>query len=38
MFDHPMADKYGVIYEHRYVMSEYLGRLLKSDEHIHQWI
>ena len=33
--DHPMSNKIGYILEHRYVMSEHLGRLLESHEHVH---
>ena len=32
---HPMADVAGYIFEHRYVMSEHLGRLLTDDEVVH---
>lgn len=32
---HPNADKLGHILEHRYVMSEYLGRPLKDNENVH---
>lgn len=32
---HPMADKRGEIYEHRLVMSQYLGRSLQRWEHVH---
>ena len=32
---HPMADYRGYIMEHRYVMSEYLGRILRDDEVVH---
>ena len=35
MPDHPNAQKDGYILEHRYVMSTYLGRPLKEDEHVH---
>lgn len=33
--DHPMADKRGRVLEHRYVMSQYLGRLLTKEEKVH---
>lgn len=33
--EHPNAQKDGYILEHRLVMSEFLGRPLGSDEHIH---
>lgn len=32
---HPMADCNGDVLEHRYVMSEFLGRMLTSDETVH---
>lgn len=32
---HPLADKNGYVLEHRYVMCEYLGRILRSDEIVH---
>lgn len=32
---HPMADKQGYVLEHRLVMAEYLGRMLRSDEIVH---
>ncbi|AUS17019.1 HNH endonuclease [Bacillus velezensis] len=32
---HPNSQKDGYILEHRYVMSEYLKRPLKEDEHVH---
>ena len=35
MPDHPMATKGGYIYEHRKIMSEVLGRNLKSSEIVH---
>jgi hypothetical protein len=34
-YNHPNADKYGVILEHRLVMSEKIGRPLKDDEIVH---
>lgn len=33
--NHPLANKTGVVYEHRLVMSEYLGRYLAPYENIH---
>ncbi len=33
--DHPNAQKRGRIYEHTFVMSEYLGRPLKKGESVH---
>lgn len=33
--DHPNAHSNGVILEHRFVMSEYLGRPLEDDEIVH---
>jgi len=35
MPDNPMADKRGEVYEHRLIMSQKLGRPLKSWEHVH---
>lgn len=32
---HPMADSNGYLFEHRYIMSEHLGRLLTEDEVVH---
>ncbi len=32
---HPNANARGYILEHRYVMSNYLNRLLTSEEHVH---
>jgi endonuclease len=32
---HPLANKSGKVYEHRYVMSNYLGRWLTTDEVVH---
>lgn len=32
---HPCADKYGRVFEHRLVMYNYLGRLLKPGETVH---
>lgn len=33
--ENPMADKRGEVYEHRLVMSQIIGRPLKSNEHVH---
>lgn len=35
LYNHPIADKYGVVFEHRLVMALFLGRPLKPDEHVH---
>ena len=32
---HPMADSRGRVLEHRYVMAEHLGRVLRRDEFVH---
>lgn len=32
---HPLADKHGMVVEHRLVASEKLGRLLTSEDHVH---
>lgn len=32
---HPLANKAGKVYEHRYVMSLHLGRWLERDEVVH---
>lgn len=34
-YDHPNADKYGHLYEHTRVMSEFLGRPLHKKENVH---
>ena len=33
--DHPMANKKGIVAEHRFVMADYLGRFLTKDEVVH---
>lgn len=33
--EHPNADKYGRVFEHRYVMSNHLGRRLETNEVVH---
>lgn len=33
--DHPMADRNGLVLEHRYVVSQALGRMLDKDEAVH---
>ena len=33
--DHPMSDKSGYLLEHRFIMSEYLSRVLDSEELVH---
>lgn len=33
--DHPTSDKFGFIYEHRFVMEQHLGRLLDPNEVVH---
>lgn len=33
--DHPMADKRGEVYEHRFIMAQILDRPLKRWEHVH---
>jgi len=32
---HPLADKNGYVLEHRYIMCEHLGRILRKDEIVH---
>lgn len=33
--EHPMADSYGYVYEHRLIVAEYRGRILRPSEHVH---
>lgn len=33
--DHPKANNSGYVLKHRYVMEQYIGRYLSSDEHVH---
>jgi len=33
--EHPMSNKIGYIYEHRFIVSEQLGRMLESTEIVH---
>lgn len=33
--EHPMADSRGYLYEHRYIASQMLGRLLDKSEQVH---
>jgi predicted transcriptional regulator len=35
MPEHPAANNRGYILEHRYVVEQYLGRILKENEHVH---
>ena len=32
---HPLANKAGIVYEHRYVMSNHLGRWITNEEVVH---
>ena len=32
---HPLADSNGYVLEHRYIMSKFLGRILRKDEIVH---
>lgn len=33
--NHPLANKAGIVYEHRYVMSNHLGRWITTEEVVH---
>lgn len=33
--ENPMADKRGEVYEHRFIMSQLIGRPLLRKEHVH---
>lgn len=33
--DHPLANKSGKVYYHRYIKSLFIGRYVKHDEHVH---
>lgn len=33
--DHPDANKFGYIYEHRYLVEKKIGRLLRKEETVH---